>query len=288
MLNSGTDETSILRYTKPSTQIQNVDVLPALGIALNDDLSVGIGLNYSYARFTSNPITGFPALNIPDSQSHNVARDSGYGGNAGFVMKPTASTLIGFNYRSAVSYQFRGSSQFKGVPAITSNHYHFDYWTPARSVLTLSHFMTPDLGIISTVQRVQWSVFERVMVHGVATQVGSRSVILPEVIVPYHFHDTWTYTLGGIKKMTPQWVIRVAGTYDQSPSHGNTQITNGDSILIVASIGYTLYKNWILDGSYAHAFINKKNIDISSKNSTIIGVNQGAGDSLSIKLTVNL
>lgn len=287
-LNSSLDETSILRYTKPRTQIQSVDVMPALGVALNDYLSIGLGLNYSYARFISDPITGFPALNIADSQSHNVARDTSYGGNAGFVIKPATSTLIGFNYRSAVSYQFHGSSQYKGVPAITSNHYHFDYWTPARSVLTFSHFMTPDFGMISTIQRVQWSIFDKVIVHGLATQVGRLSMILPQAVVQYHFHDTWTYTLGGIKKVTPKWVVRVAGTYDQSPGNGHHQLTNGDSIALGVSIGYTLYKNWIIDGSYAHVFMMDKDINIASKNNQIIGINQSAGDSLSIKLTVNL
>lgn len=287
-LNSSLDETSILRYTKPNTKIQSVDAMPAIALQLNDYLSVGLGLNYSYARFTSNPITGFPALNMPDSQSHNVADDTSYGGNAGFVIKPAPSTLIGFNYRSAVSYQFSGSSQFKGISRITSHQYNFDYWTPARSVLTLSHFITPDLGFISTVQRVQWGIFDTGIVHGVATQVGAHATILPEVVVPYHFRDTWTFTLGGIKKINPKWVVRVAGTYDQSPSNGHYQLTGGDSMAIGASFGYEIFKNWTIDGSYSHAFIKDQHIDITSKNNKITGLNQSVGNSASVKLTVNL
>ena len=287
-LNSSLDETSILRYNRPNTQIQSIDAIPALALQLNDYLSVGLGLNYSYARFTSKPITGFPALNMPDTQSHNVADDTSFGGNAGFVIKPTRSTLIGFNYRSAVSYQLRGSSQFRGISRITSHQYNFNYWTPARSVLTLSHFITPDLGFISTVQRIQWSIFDTGIVHGVATQVGTQATILPKVTIPYHFRDTWTFTVGGIKKINPQWVVRVAGTYDQSPSNGHYQLANGDTMAIGASFGYEIYKNWIIDGSYSHAFIKAQNIDIISKNNKITGLNQSAGNSVSLKLTVNL
>ncbi|MFZ4077011.1 MAG: OmpP1/FadL family transporter [Legionellaceae bacterium] len=287
-LNSSLDETSILRYTQPNTQLHSLDAMPGFALQLNDYLSLGLGLNYSYARFTSNPITGFPALNLPDSQSHNVASDSSYGGNAGFVIKPARSTLLGFNYRSAVSYQFSGRSQLKGVPSLTSNQYNFDYWTPARSVLTLSHFITSDLGFISTLQRVQWSIFKSSVVHGVVTQTGTHAIIVPEVIVPYHFHDTWTYTLGGIKKVTPTWVVRVAGTYDQSPSHGNYKITSGDSFVLGASSGYEIYKNWFIDGSYAHVFVKNQPINIASKSNRITGVNKTVGNSVSIKLTVNL
>ena len=287
-LNSTVDETSILRYVKSGSQIKNIDIMPALGIELNDYLSIGGGLSYSSASFISNPTTGIPSLNIPDSQSQNVASASSYGGNVGFVTKLSASTLIGFNYRSAVSYQFSGSSNFQGTPAITSKNYNFNFWTPARSVLTLSHFITPDLGLISTIQRVQWSIFDNVIAHGVATQVGTQSIILPKAVVPYHFHDTWTYTLGGIKNITPKWVVRVAGTYDQSPGNGHYQLTNGDSLAIGASVGYVIYKNISIDGSYAHAFIQNNNINIASKNSTITGINTGVGDSASIKLTINI
>lgn len=286
-LNSDIDETSILRYTTPNSQIQNIDFMPALGIQLNDYLSVGAGFNYSYARFTANPITGFPGLIIPDSQSHNVASGGSCGGNAGFVIKLAASTLIGFNYRSAVSYQFNGSSKFEGTPAITSRNYNFDFWTPARSVLTLSYFITPDLGFISTIQRVQWSIFDTVVFHDLATQVGAQSIIVPEAIVPYHFHDTWSFTLGGIKNISPKWVVRVAGTYDQSPSNGNYRITNGDTLVLGASIGYVIYKNVSIDGSYAHAFIKNQPINITSNNNMITGVNKCVGDAISLKLTIN-
>lgn len=286
-LNSDTDQTSILRYTTPNSKIDIIDVMPGIGIQLNEYLSIGAGFNYSSARFTSNPITGLLSLNIVDSQSHNVASGSSYGGNAGFVIKLAASTLVGFNYRSAVSYQFSGSSEFRGTPAITSRDYNFDYWTPARSVLTLSHFITPDLGIISTVQSVQWGIFDSVVFRGLATQVGSQSIILPKVVVPYHFHDTWSYTLGGIKNISSQWVVRVAGTYDQSPSNGNYRITNGDAIVLGASIGYVIHKNISIDGSYAHVFVKNQPINITLKNNMISGVNQSVGDSISIKLTIN-
>jgi long-subunit fatty acid transport protein len=286
-LNSDMDDTSILRYTTPNTQIQNIDFIPALGIQLNDYLSIGAGLTYSTAHFTSNPITGFPSLNIPDSQSHNVTSGTSFGGNAGFVVKPAASTLIGFNYRSALSYQFIGSSYYKGIPAITSGNYFFNFWTPARSVLTISHFITPDSGIIGTIQRVQWGIFDNVVIHGLATQVGTQSIILPQAVIPYHFHDTWTYTFGGIKNITPKWIIRVAGTYDQSPSNGHEQISNGDSMVLGASIGYEIHKNLSLDGSYAHVFIKNQPINIASRNNVITGINTGVGDSVSIKLTIN-
>ena len=288
ILNSNIDETSILRYFKPNSRIDNVDFISGFGVNINPYLSIGAGLLYSNARFTSNPITGFPNLNLPDSQSLNQTRGNAYGENAGFLIKPSKSTVIGFNYRSALSYQFNGQSHFNGTPAITSNNYHFNYWTPARGVVTLSHFITHSTGFISTVQRVQWGIFKNVVAEEVATQVDNQSIVLPKVVIPYHFHDSWIFTLGGIQYFTPQWVVRLAGTYNQSPGNGHYQITNGDTVIIGASMGYEIYKNIILDGSYAHTFIKNQTININSRKNMITGVNTGFGDAISIKLTINM
>jgi long-chain fatty acid transport protein len=48
--------------------------------------------------------------------------------------------------------------------------------------------------------------------------------------------------LGSHYRITPKWVIRVAGTYNQSPGNSNYQIANGDSIILGASMGYEIYK----------------------------------------------
>ena len=215
-----------------------------------------------------------------------MTADDGYGGNIGFLIKPMKSTLIGFNYRSAVAYQFRGNSYFNGTPAIMSSNYNFNFWTPARGVLTISHFISPSMGFIGTVQAVEWGIFKNVVNHNLATQINQQSIVIPQAVVPFNFHNSWIFTAGGIKYFTPQWVVRLASTYNQSPSNGKYRITNGDSIDVGVSMGYEIYKNIIIDGSYAHIFIKNQNINIYSKNSLLIGVNKGFGDAISLKLTL--
>ncbi len=47
----------------------------------------------------------------------------------------------------------------------------------------------------------------------------------------------------------------MASSYIQSPGNPNDQITEGDSIILGASIGYKLSKVISIDAGYAHAFI---------------------------------
>lgn len=286
LFNNDPETSSLLRYAQPSNSIQNIDFIPAMGFKINDYLALGAGLNFSYASFDMNPIFGFPSLNIPDSQSRNESNGSGLGGNFGFLLRPAQATLIGFDYRSAVSYTFNGKSSLSGSPGIESNDYHFNFWTPARSVLSISQFVKPTLGFIGTVQRVQWSILKNVNLHNVATQVGTHSVILPNATIQYYSHNTWIFTLGTIYRATPKWIVRAAATYNQTPGNPNYQISNGDSIILGASMGYEINKNFIVDGSYAHAFFKNENIHTSGINK-ITGVNKSALDAVSIKLTFN-
>lgn len=282
------EENSILRYVQSNNNIRDIDIVPAIGIKLNDKVSIGAGINFSHAKFVLNPTIGFPNLNIPDSQSHNVSRGNGVGGDFGILYKISNSTLIGFNYRSAITYRLNGESVFEGTPHITSNNYHFKFWTPARNVFSMNHFVTPTLGFIGTIQYIQWSIIKNINFHGIATRIGPLPVVLPDAKVPYHLHNTWVLTLGNHYRVTPKWILRFAGTYDPSPSNGKYQISNGDSIIVGTSTGYEINKNINIDGSYAHAFIKNQNIHITSVRNIVNGVNKGFRDSVSLKLTFNI
>lgn len=286
--NSDMDEPSILRYDQSTNRISNTDYILAAGLQLSKYVSIGSGVSYSAAHFTSHRITGFPNLDVPDSQSDNKTEGDNYGWNAGILIKPSKSMHIGFNYRSKVAYRFQGTSEFEGPPALISSAFDFNFWTPAHSVMTLSYFVTSTLGFITTAQWVQWSVFKNVTMHRLATQIGRNALILPSAVIPYHFQDTWIITLGGIKKITSKWVLRVAGTYNQSPGNGFYQVVSGDDIVLGASTGYQISRNLIIDASYARAFTQSQGIDITRQSKEIFGINKTNRDAISLKLTFNI
>lgn len=282
--NRDAEENAILRYVQANNSIQDVDFIPALSLKINDYIAVGGALNFSYARFLLEPTSGFPSLNIPDTKSQNDTRGKAFGGDAGILLTPNPSTLIGFNFRSSLSYTLSGTSTFNSTPQIVSNDYHFNFWTPARGVLSVSHLIMPKVGMIGTVQYIFWNIFKELTVHELATPVG----ILPTTTVPYHLHNSWVFTLGGHYRAMPQWIIRAAGSFAQSPANTNYQIANGDSIVLGASTGYEITKHFSIDLGYAHMFLNNETIQITSGRNLISGVNKGSRNSISLKLTMNV
>lgn len=287
LFNRDTEDNSLLRYVQSSNDIQAIDFVPAIGFKVNECFAIGAGINFSHARFILRPLTGFPSLNIPDSQSRNDTSADSLGGDIGFLMRVAKPLLVGFNFRSAMTYAFSGKSTFEGPPRLVSNHYHFKFWTPARNVLSANYSLSSCLGFISTVQYIYWNRFNNINVHGIATQINTHPVIIANAQIPYHLHNSWVITLGSYYRITPEWTIRGAGSYIQSPSNPHFQISNGDSIVLGASMAYQINKNFVIDGSYAHAFMSKQNIHIIARN-IITGTNQGNRDSVSLKLTVNV
>lgn len=285
--NRNAEDASVLRYVQASNDIQDYDVMPAIGIKINDHFAVGGGINFSYANFDLRPVTGFPGAGTPDSESHNQSDGTGIGANIGFLFQPVPATVIGFNYRSVTTYRLSGKSVFEGNPEVTSNNYHFRLWTPARSVFSINQFVTPTLGFMSTVQFVQWSTLTNVHVYGIANAVGTTPVIV-NASVPFYLRDAWIFTLGTHYRIAPKWIVRFAGTYNQSAGNPHYQIANGDSIILGISTGYEINKTFTIDGSYAHAFIKNQNINITTGRYLVSGVNAGSRDAVSLKLTINL
>lgn len=281
------DESSILRYVQASNRIEDYDVVPALSIKVNDLFSVGAGINFSYANFHLQPITGFPGSNSADTQSNNECDGTGIGGNVGFLLKPGRATVIGFNYRSPTVYHLSGQSNFEGPPQVTSSNYHFALRSPARSVFSINHFFTEKLGMIATIMRIQWNSLRNLHVYGIANVSGVTPVI-GNVSVPFYLRDTWLFTLGSHYRITPKWILRVAGSYNESPGNTHYQIANGNSIILGASMGYELNKKLTMDGSYAHAFINNVNIGITGPQYLISGTNTASRDAVSLRLIFNL
>ncbi len=275
---------SILRYAQSNNKVQDVDFIPALSYRFNRILSLGGALYRSRANFLLKPTSGFPSLDIPDIQSRNESAADTWGWDAGFLIKPTKKTIIGFNYRSAMTFALHGTSTFESMPPIVSNGYHFNYWIPARTAVSVSHFINSKLGFIGTVQYIQWEIFDELTIYNLATRIG----VLPLVVAPHHYHNSWLFTVGSNYRMTSKWIIRAAGSYLQSPSDGAFQIDNGDSITLGASMTYVLFKHLSIDCSYAHSFIQGKDIRATITQNIINGRNIGAVDAFALKLTMNI
>lgn len=284
--NRDQDEHSILRYVQARNQTNAIDLVPALGIKINDFFSIGGNLNITHTHLIQEPISGITRLNIPESRSLNNSKGRSLGGDLGVLVKLGKKTALGFNYRSAITYHLNGTSTITNPQIISSNNYHFKLWTPARSVMSLSHFLNEQLGFVGTIQYLQWDVFKEAYVYNFATQSRDQALIVPQARINYNFHNTWLLTLGTIYNVSSKWKVRIAGTYNQSPTNSRFQVGTGDSLVVGSSMGYQILENLTIDCSYGHAFFKTEAINILAAQNNITGINQGSHDAVSLKFTL--
>jgi len=275
---------SILRYEQANNTLQDIDFVPAVGLKLTEYLSFGANLNHSQAHFLLRPLFGFPSLNIPDSASRNDSRATSFGGDVGLLFTMSKKTLFGLNYRSALRYPMKGSSTFIGAETVNSSNYHFTYWTPARTVASVSHLMTKSLGVIATIQYIEWGIFKVVKIYNIATPQG----IVAKATLPYQFRNGWLLTLGSNYRLSPEFIVRAAASYTQSPSNGRFQIDSGDSLTLGGSMAYKIKEPITLEGSYAHTFFKPQTIRVVNQANIISGQNKNAVNALALKLIITL
>lgn len=282
--NREVDEGGVLRYIQAKNDVQDYNLVTAIGIKLNTIFSVGAGINFSYLKLDSDPITGFPGAIATDTESHNSSDGHGVSIDVGVLLKPYTGTVLGLNYHSLTAYCLSGQSTYIGPPYLSSPHYRSMVRSPARTTFSINQFLTPTFGLIGTLQRIQWSVTQNTNIYSLAALVGAQPSII-NVSVPFNLHNTWLVTLGGHWQLSPQWLWRLVGTYNQSPGNGYYQLAVGDSMTVATSAQYTLNKQWSIDGGYAHAFIHDQGIHISNNRFLVDGTNSASRDAVSIKVT---
>ncbi len=285
--NRNPEEGAILRYTQSSNTIQDYDIVPSVGVEVNNILSLGAGINFSNTDFHLHPISGFPGSNLADSESNNQSDGWGIGANIGFLLRPAFGSLIGFDYRTVTTYNERGKSTLNGIAPISSDNYRFQMRTPARGIFSISQLITDKLGLITTIQRIQWGIIKNIHASGIAATFGRSSAII-NASLPFHLHNSWVLTFGANYKFNSDWIGRLAATYNQSPEDGYYQVSTGDSYVLGGSVGYQVNKTLTIDGSYAHAFMRNQVINITGNRFLIDGDNRGSRDVVSLKLTFNV
>jgi long-chain fatty acid transport protein len=171
------------RYYAVESKITTYNINPTIAAKLNNQLSVGAGLNLQYADVTlSNAIdvglvgarNGLPTQ---PQQADGFVQVSGsdwsVGYNLGMMYEPSENTRIGLSYRSPITQNLQGNADFTipdGAQAITARGLFQD--TGASAALNLPdslslgvyHQLNPRVAVMGDVTWTGWSRFKEVRV----------------------------------------------------------------------------------------------------------------------------
>lgn len=212
------------------TELQTLNLNPSLSYLINRYLSVGAGFNAMYGQATYNNFGILAPLK-------NKLAGWGYGYNAGMLLQFTPETRLGLSYRSAVTIDAKGPSEFDFPGDVSKSTVSARFPLPPTTMMSIYHDVNSRLAIMASAFYTQWSCFHTLVIKNMAQLTGTATVAINE-----NYRDTWNLAIGSRYKFNQHIALEAGFGHDETP----TQIPYRDIRLpddnrYVASLGFNIH-----------------------------------------------
>ncbi len=297
-LSTNWGEHSPVRYQATLTDLKTINVSPQIGGKLTDHFSVGAGIDFQWAQVKFNQMLGSPAalqfvqsLGVPvtptflDSLSYNKGHSFSMGFHAGILgMFNDNHTRVGLNYQSQVKHQFHGYSELTGrladIPQLTSRNATFrsdelfsnSVALPDVATLSVYQDINERLALLGSLVYTGWNSFRVVQLNNIAAIGAEQDAhALANSATTEGYKNAIRVALGANYRFTDQWMLRVGGGYDETPTvNAHRDVRLPDANRWAASIGahYQMRPNLGFDLGYTYIWADE---DSRINNTTLIG-----------------
>lgn len=263
------------RYHALLSDLLTLDVNPALGYRVSQDLSIGAGLSLQYLDVNiSNSIdfgsggflSGLPGFqpSHPDFDGLNqLDGDSwGIGLNLGLIYQLTDDTRIGLSYRSRVDQKISGRNRVTVPDSLApleivsfERNARAEVEIPASAQLGLAHALSNKLTLYADAQWTDWSSFRELRI---------RPDGAPDLVQPEMWQDAWRYSLGLSYDWDERWTFRSGLQYDETPipdGFRTPRIPGDDRYWSAVGLTYRVDRNIAIDLAYSHVFLGDYGIE---------------------------
>jgi len=215
-------QTSFINAISERARLQVVDIAPALGFKLTDNLSIGLGADIEKMSAELNSF-------LLVANSINKGYDTAYGYHLGALYEYKNKGRVGAAYHSKVNHNLRGTSNYIGILA---DRVSTRLILPPDSTLSIYYRFNPCWAVMGTVVYTQWNVVHNLVLENVAGLGG-----LP-VDYQMYFRNTFTYSIGADYSPVEPLILRFGAGYDQTPTRNAYRILQlPDSDRYVLAIG---------------------------------------------------
>jgi long-chain fatty acid transport protein len=253
------------------SEVKTISVNPSLAWKLNDQISLGVGIDWQYIEAELSTATG------PTSVAKMEGDDNSWGWNLGALFNLDEATRIGVSYRSQVKHELEG--EMNSVLPITAK---IDL--PDMASISLFRKLNPKLDLLVDATWTGWSSFEELRVLRAAD--GATLSVVEE-----SWEDAWRFTLGFQYHADDKWTWRAGIAYDQTPvpdaAHRTARIPDEDRISLAVGAQYRLSKQAMLDLGYMHIFFDDAAIAHTEGPLTLNGSFDVSADIFGAQFTYN-
>lgn len=281
------DKDWIGRFQGIKSDLKTVNLNPSLAFKVNDQLSLGFGLNAMWiqAELTS-------AVNLITSERTSKVKgdDWGFGYNLGAIYQVTPDTRLGLAFRSKIDQHLKGDVRFSVPTGPTPNSdVMADVTLPETLSLSAFSRLNSEWDLLADVTWTRWSRFRELAVY---RENGALLTSTTE-----NWDNTLRYSLGANYHYSDTIKLRAGIAYDEeaiSDRYRTVRIPGNDRTWLSFGAAWNATPNTKLDIGYAHLFVKEPTIDDNQTATTpvpskgrIRGDYDGSVDILSVQLTHN-
>lgn len=255
------------RYFAIKSQIETINVNPAIAVKLSDAFSVGVGMSIQHTKVHLSNMARL-ALNNFDTKLDFKGKDTGYGFNLGFLYEPWKGTRFGVAYRSHVRHVLKGDVKVTNpgfflanaqlAPLFRNGPIEAKMKTPDVVNFSASHDLNEKWTVLGDVMMTRWTVFREL-------KINRRDVDRSYTPAPQGWQNVFMYSLGLNYKPTEKWVFRAGVAYDESPTrneHRSPRLPDQDRIWLAAGADYKWSDYITTRLSYTYITARKAKVDL--------------------------
>jgi long-chain fatty acid transport protein len=208
------------RYYSTSSCFLTGQINPNIAYRVNDWLSVGAGFSFSVARFKSQSKINNILPKFGDGGLSIESWDEAFGGNIGFLLRPTPKLKIGLTYNSPVDFKFgfhpfitnlgpglRLALKKSGLLGAKVN---LGQTEPMQFMASGLYEFTPEFALMGNLGWQNWAQFGQ-------TELGISAETQKSLAVNLHYNNTLQIAFGGQYRLADRWLWSAGFAYDSAP-----------------------------------------------------------------------
>ncbi|HXJ49798.1 MAG TPA: OmpP1/FadL family transporter [Burkholderiales bacterium] len=219
------DPNWIGRFQGIKSEVQTVNINPAVSYKVSDALSLGFGVNYQRGKIDI--LTGvnlgpaaLPASAGLEAQNQVNLDGDAWGFNMGALFNVGPATRVGVHYRSSLDYKLDGNTQFFGVPApfsasptLQNGNIKFDLKTPDNLAVAVAHRMNDKLELLGDFTWWHWSKIKSIPIVRTDGPISGATLST----LNFNFDDSYRVSVGANYKLSQPWTLKAGLAFDQTP-----------------------------------------------------------------------
>ena len=241
------DQDWVGRYHAVYTSTKTLNINPAISRQINDQLSVGFGVNAQYINVNLTQKIDFGlGSQQEDGYADLEASGWGFGVNLGMLYQFENKSKLGLSYRSQIRHNAKGEADFTDTP-YADQDIKASVALPAMASVSYELPINQKTTVLADATWTGWSSFDELRI-----EFEDKD----DSVQPEEWGDVMRYSIGMVHKYNSQWTVRTGIAYDETPISDKylrtPRISDSDRTWLSIGAGYQLNDAMRIDVGYSH------------------------------------